>query len=221
MPKQTLMILKQLKTVLCVFIIFTPFWVVPMHANDETEEDDETGIASLQSSPEDFEAVEQLADPKELLEAFPPFVVDSRADVLEDNGNYPCTDCHDEDDQKSNPKIRELEEEHEDLNLVHGKGRFWCLTCHASENRDTLTSLKKQEISFDDSYLLCGQCHFQRQKDFFMGAHGKRKDSWQGEKKLTQCTECHNPHVPKIKDRPPVAVPKVRTGLKEMVIIKH
>ena len=180
----------------------------------------EESVPSLRSNPEDFEAVVQLESPREILKTVPAFVVDDRIPFLESLDYYPCTDCHGE-DQPPNPKVRVLEEEHDTINLVHGAGRFWCLTCHDSQNRDTLISLKKQTISFTDSYLLCGQCHFQRQKDFFNGAHGKRKDGWQNERKLTNCTECHNPHVPQITKRSPVATPKVRTGLKPMETTDH
>jgi hypothetical protein len=180
----------------------------------------EEGIPSTRSNPEDFEAAEQLSDPKAVLKGVPAFSVDDRTPFLESLDYYPCTDCHGE-DQPPNPKVRTLEEEHDTVKLVHGAGRFWCLTCHDTQNRDNLVSLKNQKITFTDSYLLCGQCHFQRQKDFFYGAHGKRKESWRDEKKLTNCTECHNPHVPQIKKRPPVATPKVRTGLKPMKTVKH
>ena len=152
-----------------------------------------------------------------ILKNFPDFVVDGRKEEFE---NYPCLDCHEE-DVKPNPKIRVLEEMHDDIELKHGGGRFWCLTCHSINNRNVLISFKSTPIDFNKSYLLCGQCHFQRQKDFFGGAHGKRKDTWNGPKKLTTCTECHNPHNPKIAPRKPVAVPKTRSGLNPMLPSGH
>ena len=183
---------------------------------------------STRSNPEDFEPAKQLKKPSDLLKKEPlfreilrvvtPFSVDPREGELE---SFPCTDCHDNDEQMPNPKVRTMEEDHEDIKLVHGGGRFWCLTCHSEKNRDSLVSLKNQPISFDESYLLCGQCHFQQQQDFFYGGHGKRKGNWRGDRKLTACTECHNPHVPQIKDRKPVASPKVRSGLKEMKVVHH
>jgi|APSaa5957512622_1039677.scaffolds.fasta_scaffold02509_6 hypothetical protein len=183
------------------------------------EEDGEKSFFQ-RSNPENFKAASQLEDPRAILETVPHFTIVERIPYLEDVGYYPCTDCHGE-DQPPNSKIRVLEEDHEDVNLVHGKGRFWCLTCHATANRDNLRSLKDQPISFNDSYLLCGQCHFQRQKDFFEGGHGKRKDHWQGAKVLYNCTECHNPHVPQIKPRKPVAIPKVRPGIKRSHPLIH
>ena len=125
--------------------------------------------------------------------------------------SYPCMDCHE--DEETNLEIRELEEEHDELTLEHGGERFWCLTCHQSDNRDYLRSLKNNAIDFDQSYRLCGQCHFQRQKDWFFGAHGKRVGNWMGERKLYLCTECHDPHSPSIKPIKPNPPPKVRKGL--------
>ena len=125
--------------------------------------------------------------------------------------SYPCMDCHE--DEETNLEIRELEEEHDELTLEHGGERFWCLTCHQPDNRDYLRSLKNNAIDFDQSYRLCGQCHFQRQKDWFFGAHGKRMGNWLGERKLYLCTECHDPHSPSIKPIKPNPPPKVRKGL--------
>ena len=125
--------------------------------------------------------------------------------------SYPCMDCHE--DEETNLEIRELEEEHDELTLEHGGERFWCLTCHQPGNRDYLRSLKNNAIDFDQSYRLCGQCHFQRQKDWFFGAHGKRMGNWLGERILYLCTECHDPHSPSIKPIKPNPPPKVRKGL--------
>jgi len=157
----------------------------------------------------------QLEDPREVLEQYPPFTVSARIPVLEDEGLYPCSDCHDGDFVVSNPTVRELVEMHDtsEVKLQHGGGRFWCLTCHHSEDRDSLASLKGQPISFDESFLLCGQCHFDRQQDFFKGAHGKRLGNWQGERLVEVCTGCHDPHEPAIKPRKPFAPPAIRAGL--------
>jgi len=152
-------------------------------------------------------------DPRVLLKLFPVFKAEQRIPVLEEGDYYPCSDCHDGVDQISNPSIRKLEEEHEDIELVHGIGRFWCLRCHSAEDRDSLTSSNHEAISFDESYLLCGECHYRAQKDFFLGGHGKRIGSWDGEKILTACTTCHDPHDPGIKARKPLSPPKPRKGL--------
>ncbi|MCP4295730.1 MAG: hypothetical protein GY786_09005 [Proteobacteria bacterium] len=214
---------KLLKVLLISFLFLAIGGFVVAQDDDEDEVDNST-----RSNPANFDPVKQLENPgdllkkdqvfREILRIVPPFVVDPREDELD---TFPCVDCHDNDEQKSNPEVRTMEEDHEDIKLVHGGGRFWCLTCHSDQNRDNLVSLKNQPISFNEPYLLCGQCHFQRQKDFFYGAHGKRKATWRGERKLAVCTECHNPHVPQIKERKPVSRPKVRTGLKEMEVVHH
>ena len=155
----------------------------------------------------------QLADPRQILEDYPPLAVSERIPVLEEEGLYPCSDCHDGDFVVSNPTVRVLEEMHDEIELSHGGGRFWCLTCHHPEDRDTLTSLKAQTISFDESFLLCGQCHYERQRDFFTGAHGKRLGGWQGERTIEACTGCHNPHTPAIEPQKPFAPPAICAGL--------
>ena len=141
----------------------------------------------------------------------PAFKTVSRKESLE---LYPCSDCHE--GEPANPKQRQLEDEHTDIVLEHGGGRYWCLTCHGSKDKDTLVSLEKVPINFDQPYLLCGQCHFQRQKDWFFGGHGKRIGTWNGLRVIKVCTECHNPHSPSIKPYVPAPPPKVRSGLARM-----
>ena len=163
-------------------------------------------------APGDFSSKLQK-DPRVLLESFPPFTAEERIPFLEEGDYYPCSDCHDGVEQIANPSIRLLEEEHKEVELVHGRGRFWCLRCHNPDNRDVLMSSNHEPISFNDSFLLCGECHYREQKDFFLGGHGKRLDSWQGEKVLKACTSCHNPHDPKIKSRDGWQAPKPRKGM--------
>lgn len=128
---------------------------------------------------------------------FLPFQVPPRRSELE---FYPCMDCH-EDKEINNPRERELEDEHTDILLQHGANRFWCTTCHNLKNMNNLRSLKDHKIDFNRSYLVCGQCHFQRQKDWFAGGHGKRIGNWTGTRVIVLCVECHNPHSPSIKPR--------------------
>ena len=146
-------------------------------------------------------------DGKTILEA-PPFTTPARTDLLE---YYPCSDCHEE--EPVNPRERVLVDEHEDLALEHGGGRFWCLTCHGNPAGDRLVSLKGKPISFEAPYLLCGQCHFQRQKDWYFGGHGKRIGTWRDQRVINACPVCHNPHSPSIKPFTPKPPPPVRKGL--------
>lgn len=128
---------------------------------------------------------------------FQPFQVPPRKGELE---FYPCMDCH-EDNEINNPRERELEDEHDNIRLQHGANRFWCTTCHNLKDMNDLRSLKDHKIDFNRSYLVCGQCHFQRQKDWFAGGHGKRIGNWTGPRVIVLCVECHNPHSPSIKPK--------------------
>jgi RNase P subunit RPR2 len=135
---------------------------------------------------------------------FQPFQVPPRRDELE---FYPCMDCH-EDREINNPRERELVDEHTDIRLQHGANRFWCTTCHDLKGMNNLRSLKNHKIDFNRSYLVCGQCHFQRQKDWFAGGHGKRIGTWSGPRVIVLCVDCHNPHSPSIKPKRPDPAPE-------------
>ena len=194
--------MRSLLIVIAFLFCSNPIWALDL-----------TDIPSTRSNPEDFQPATQNQDPRSIMKGVPPFKVDSRTDEMM---IYPCTTCHDGESVLPNNKIRKLEMMHADVNLVHGNGRFWCTTCHNLNLRDQLTSFKGQIISFNEPYLLCGQCHQKVQKDFFFGAHGKRKHSWKGERVLTNCTECHDPHVPQIAPRNARSKPAVRAGLPYM-----
>ena len=139
---------------------------------------------------------------------FPSFRVPPRKEELE---YFPCSDCH-EDDRINIEKERKLTEEHQSVVLDHGGERFWCLTCHNLKNMDYFRSMKNEPIDFNKPYLLCGQCHAPRQKDWFFGGHGKRIGNWDGEKVALSCTECHDSHSPSIKPKPPEPPPKRHKG---------
>ncbi len=164
---------------------------------ESEEEETEPVLVTVESIPRSYG-----------LRAIRPFQVRARTDVLE---NYPCSDCHE--GEPANPRERKLTEDHEDIKLEHGGERFWCLTCHGSSDKDSLSSLKGLPISFDRPFILCGQCHFQGQKDWYMGAHGKRTSGWRGERRVMVCPECHDSHSPSIKPFRPNPPPKVRKGL--------
>ena len=166
-------------------------------AKAEAEEEEELTLVEVRGAPKSYG-----------LRPIKPFTGRARTEVLDD---YPCADCHE--DEPGNRRERELTEEHEDKQLDHGGGRFWCLTCHGSKDKNTLSSLKDKAISFDKPFILCGQCHFQRQKDWYMGGHGKRISGWRGPRTVKVCTECHDPHSPSIKPFKPSPPPLVRKGL--------
>ena len=140
----------------------------------------------------------------------PPFSVVPQVPTLT---FFPCTMCHSV--LKPNPVPRKLNTPHAAA-LKHGAGRFWCLQCHQKKDRDHLHTLSGENVEFNDAYLVCGQCHFNRQKDWYFGAHGKRVGNWRGERVIWNCTHCHDPHDPAVKPRAPNKLPPVRAGLKPM-----
>ena len=131
---------------------------------------------------------------------------------------YPCSQCHQ--NWKTNPQPRVLAPVH-DVGLQHGQGRLWCLVCHDPDNRDQLHTLRGGKVDFNESWRVCGQCHSNRQKDWYYGAHGKRVYSWQGEAERYNCTHCHNPHRPPFIQRKPQPKPPVRAGLQPMPSKAH
>ena len=145
----------------------------------------------------------------------PKFNVVARKDSLT---YYPCAQCHQF--MEPNPKVRELSGPHP-VEFKHGRGRFWCLSCHNATERNTLRTQLDEKVDFNDAYLVCGGCHPVPQKDWYYGAHGKRVDNWQGERKLYNCTHCHDPHEPTIKAREPMATPPVRIGLERQEAQGH
>jgi hypothetical protein len=169
----------------------------------------------------------------ETLAEAPKFKVAPRLDRIR---NYPCTKCHD--NQFVDRRVRELQDEHTKLVFEHGGGRFWCYdACHKGTDMDSLVLLRGRPVSYDESYQLCGQCHFQR-LDWYFGGHGKRQGAWEsqreipaiadelkvedrdqigrwkGERVILNCTECHDAHSPAIKPFEPSPPPKVRSGLR-------
>jgi hypothetical protein len=162
----------------------------------------------------------------------PAFTVVPRQDRI---GKFPCTKCHD--NKFVDTRVRELTEEHTSLTFEHGGGRFWCYdACHKGTDIDNLVSIRGNPISYDESYKVCGQCHYQR-LDWFFGGHGKRQGAWEdqreipatadelrvedrsqigrwgGERVILNCTECHDAHSPAIKPFEPSPPPKARSGL--------
>lgn len=120
-------------------------------------------------------------------------------------GIFPCSDCHKE--MKPNPVRRTLSDEHTDIVLNHAQGQRWCLDCHDTYDRDRLHLVNGQKIRFEESYLLCGQCHGDKYRDWKVGVHGQRTGMWNGEKRYLLCVHCHNPHDPAFKPLQPMPPP--------------
>ncbi|XOF33236.1 MAG: hypothetical protein ACL93V_14700 [Candidatus Electrothrix sp. YB6] len=136
--------------------------------------------------------------------------------------NMQCSGCHYVGENMDAPKNdpRQIGN-HQDIisdatNLQHGRGAIWCFDCHNAANRDTLVDRRGNEVSFNESYKVCGSCHGATYSEWRMGLHGKRTGEWKvgGKKRWWACTECHNPHTVQehrfnpIQPEPPPALPR-------------
>jgi hypothetical protein len=138
----------------------------------------------------------------------PPFDVVTRQQHL---ALFPCAQCHAV--LPTNTTPRQLIAAPHAAALEHGRGRMWCLDCHSATNRNELRGIDSRRIGFNESHMLCGQCHSERHRDWHYGAHGKRVINWKGERQIYACTHCHDPHRPALAPREPSPPPRVRAGL--------
>ena len=122
-------------------------------------------------------------------------------------GVFPCTDCHDNKDLKTNRTRRELKDAHDDIILKHDEEHRWCLDCHDADNRDQLHLASGQPVPFEESYQVCGQCHGEKYRDWRAGVHGRRVGYWNGAKQYLLCVNCHSPHQPRFKPLAPKPAP--------------
>ena len=143
--------------------------------------------------------------------AAPPFSVLPRQQLLQ---LYPCSQCHKL--LPVNTQPRKLVNAPHPAALQHGNGRLWCLDCHLGNDRDFLHTVGGAKVEFNQSYLVCGQCHSARQRDWYFGAHGKRVANWTGQREIYSCTHCHDPHNPTTATRLPSKAPPLRAGLTPM-----
>jgi hypothetical protein len=109
-----------------------------------------------------------------------------------DDEYLPCVDCHA--DQPTDREVRELEDEHEENEVIHGD--IWCLHCHDGDNVGSLHLADDTLVDFEDSWRLCTQCHAKKLPDWRAGVHGKRTGHWRGTKEYRTCVVCHEPHAP-------------------------
>jgi len=105
----------------------------------------------------------------------------------ERNAPVKCETCH--------TKVRERQ--HKDIVLHHAEKQRDCFGCHNPGNRDVLRLANGTTLPFEESYLLCGQCHGPKLRDWRDGLHGKRTGKWTGPQKYELCVHCHNPHSPR------------------------
>jgi hypothetical protein len=121
-----------------------------------------------------------------------------------DDEYYPCSECHE--DEPTNREPRELEDEHDTLELAHGD--LWCFSCHDVDERDRLRLADDTRIQLEDSWQLCTQCHGEKLPDWRAGVHGKRTGHWRGTKEYRTCVACHNAHAPPFQSIEPMPPPR-------------
>lgn len=123
-----------------------------------------------------------------------------------EEGIFPCSDCHAEEETSPNRRVLEWHEEI-DESFDHDSENRWCLDCHDFDNRDSLRFASGKRLDFKESYKLCGQCHGDKLRDWKVGVHGKRTGEWNGKKEYLLCVHCHNPHSPHFKPIMPMPPP--------------
>ncbi len=100
--------------------------------------------------------------------------------------------------------------------LTHGGANIWCLDCHDPGDRDRLRKMNGDLLTFNESHLLCGQCHGPELLDWEHGVHGRTNGYWNialDEDEITTrllCVECHIPHAPAFRGMAPEAAPRTR-----------
>jgi len=144
-----------------------------------------------------------------------PQVPDGESVLLDapeiDDEYMPCVDCHSKGDPEMDLTVRELEDDHEEMEFSHGN--LWCLSCHDPNTRGSLHLADGQLVAMEDSWQLCTQCHAKKLPDWRAGVHGKRTGYWRGPKEYRTCVVCHDPHDPPFKPIAPKPVPKRPTEI--------
>lgn len=99
---------------------------------------------------------------------------------------------------------------------LHGGANLWCLDCHDHDDRDQLRLLNGEQVGFNESHLLCGQCHGPVLRDWDDGLHGRTNGYWnpaldaEGTSSRLLCVDCHMPHAPAFPGMQPLAAPVSR-----------
>jgi len=167
--------------------------VIQIYKNANTPFDDRLSVDSVIALPKDTVLVRTLYQGGR-------FRTETRKDKIE---RFKCSQCH---NNKPVSIANAAEVAHGDIRLNHGSPDkpLSCYTCHNKEERDFLVTEAGTKIDMDHSYQMCGQCHFRQRKDWVGGAHGKRLSYWAGQRVVTNCASCHNPHSPRFEKRWPV-----------------
>lgn len=140
-----------------------------------------------------------------LLSYAPPRAVLGDPPVININGfDRDCMDCH-----RTFPARDEEPEtllQHSDVVLDHGINNL-CRNCHDVKDRNRLVLYGGESIQYSEVVQLCAQCHGPTFRDWQRGAHGRTNGFWdarRGEVKRLICTQCHNPHNPRVPAMDPI-----------------
>lgn len=130
--------------------------------------------------------------------------------VVRSLNNSPCSNCH---GQFEPGEVEITSDSHEGLRgFKHMKHINTCTFCHNSEDPDQLVDfISGKKLPISQSHQICGQCHGEKYRDWSLGIHGKQIGNWNGKKKRSSCTLCHDPHspqFPKMQASPPPVKPK-------------
>jgi len=197
-----------------LYLSFLALLALLLSACDDAQETPgfTVGSASLEQNEEIPNALQSLTYHEvEVPEGHKSFHVLNRTEKIT---QYACSSCHgDELPPRAEGENRHAFM-HSDIPLNHAASHVMdCRQCHNEKDMDTLRLNDGSSVSFNHSYKLCTQCHFQQGKDWAGGAHGKRMHAWRGKRVIMNCTECHDPHSPKFEQRFPKGRPTIpRTG---------
>ena len=140
--------------------------------------------------------------------SFPIVEVEGHKNIFTDArknkiNKFKCTECHNNRPGKVQDRKGKLS--HAGIKMKHGDSKAMnCFTCHNKGDRDRLVNITKGAVDFNQSHMVCANCHFQQKKDWVGGAHGKRWNYWAGKRVIKNCVSCHDPHKPQF----PVRWPK-------------
>lgn len=131
-------------------------------------------------------------------------ILDDPPVIFIDGFNRTCMDCHRLFPARDDAPKNLLQHAH--VMLDHGINDR-CRNCHDVNNRDRLLLRSGESISYAEVVDLCARCHGPTFRDWERGMHGRTNGYWNlamGEQKRLACTECHDPHNPRVPAMDPV-----------------